>query len=115
MAKEKPADTWGNQKASKFNQRSLERQRKKRMQELNDQNGSLREQVKDLQNQSLDLEDTIKVLIEDNQRLRDELTIARGKLLERAKDNVEEEQEDEPEDLDETTLADPEGSRDDNR
>ncbi len=53
MAKDKPKDTWGNVKGSKFNQRSLERSRKKRMQSLNEENGAYKEQIVTLQNQKL--------------------------------------------------------------
>ena len=38
VAKEKKEDTWDNVKATKYNQRTLKRQRKKRMQELNTKN-----------------------------------------------------------------------------
>ena len=81
MAKEKQPDTWGNVKASKYNQKGLERQRKKRMQELNTQNGVLGEQVKNLQNQKLDLEDTIVHLIESRKDVEEDLLVARAEVV----------------------------------
>ena len=81
MAKEKQPDTWGNQRASKFNQRALERQRKKRMQFLNDENARLAELVKTYQNEKLDLEDAIVHLISAKGELQDELTIEHAEVL----------------------------------
>lgn len=82
MAKSMPEDTFGNTRGSKFQQKALERARKKRMAELNEQNGELREQNAQLIAEKMDLEDVVGQLLDAKKGLEEDLAIAHGKILE---------------------------------
>ena len=76
-------DSWGNTYNKDFNRKKIEASRVKRMRELNDENGVLMKRIGDLMDRIHSLEDTIVEQKDHIDALKEDLTVAEAKVIEK--------------------------------